>query len=75
MTVDVVDLRDFYASRLGHVARRMIRRRIRLLWPDLRGMRLLGLGYAGPYLRMFREETERAIALMPSSQGVLPWPS
>ena len=75
MTVDVVDLRDFYASRLGQVARRMIRRRIRLLWPDLHGMRILGLGYAGPYLRVFRDEAERAIALMPASQGVLPWPS
>jgi SAM-dependent methyltransferase len=74
MSVDVVDLRDFYESRLGQVARRMIRRRVRMMWPDLRGMRLLGLGYAAPYLRMFREEAERTIAIMPSSQGVLPWP-
>jgi len=74
MSVDVVDLRDFYESRLGQVARRMIRRRVRMMWPDLRGMRLLGLGYAAPYLRMFREEAERSIAIMPSSQGVLPWP-
>jgi SAM-dependent methyltransferase len=74
MYVDVVDLRDFYESRLGQVARRMIRRRIRLIWPDLRGMRLLGLGYATPYLRLFRDEAERSIAVMPSSQGVLSWP-
>jgi SAM-dependent methyltransferase len=75
MYVDVVDLRDFYETRLGQVARRMIRRRLRLIWPDLRGMRLLGLGYAAPYLRPFREEAERVIAIMPSSQGVLAWPS
>ncbi|HXZ01735.1 MAG TPA: methyltransferase domain-containing protein [Stellaceae bacterium] len=74
MHVDVVDLRDFYESRLGQVARRMIRRRIRLIWPDLRGMRLLGLGYAAPYLKLFREEAERVVAVMPSSQGVLAWP-
>jgi SAM-dependent methyltransferase len=74
MYVDVVDLRDFYETRLGQVARRMIRRRIRLIWPDLRGMRLLGLGYATPYLRLFRDEAERSIAVMSSSQGVLPWP-
>lgn len=74
MHVDVIDLRDFYESRLGQVARRMIRRRIRLIWPDLRGMRLLGLGYAAPYLKMFREEAERVVAVMPSSQGVLGWP-
>ena len=73
MYTDVVDLRDFYATRLGQVARRMIRRRIRLLWPDLGGMRVLGLGYATPFLRPFADEAERAIALMPAEQGVLPW--
>src|SRR6185312_14472733 len=74
MHADVVDLRDFYTGRLGQVARRMIRRRIRLIWPNLTGMRLLGLGYATPYLKLFREETERVLALMPPPQGVLPWP-
>ncbi len=75
MYVDVVDLRDFYLSRLGQVARRMIRRRMRLIWPDVAGMRVLGLGYATPYLRPFRDEAERVIAAMPSSQGVLAWPA
>jgi SAM-dependent methyltransferase len=74
MHSDVVDLRDFYATSLGQVAIRMIRRRIRLIWPDLAGMRLLGMGYAVPYLRPFREEAERVVAVMPSLQGVLPWP-
>lgn len=74
MNVDVVDLRDFYLSRLGQVARRLIRRRIRLIWPDVAGMRILGLGYATPYLRPFRDEAERAFAIMPASQGVLAWP-
>jgi SAM-dependent methyltransferase len=75
MFADVVDLRDFYASRLGQVARRMIRRRIRLIWPDLAGMRMLGLGYATPYLRPFLAEAERVIAFMPAGQGVLAWPA
>src|SRR5260221_4682493 len=74
MYSDVVDLRDFYATSLGQVAIRMIRRRIRLIWPDLAGMRLLGMGYAVPYLRPFREEAERVLAVMPSLQGVLPSP-
>lgn len=74
MWSDVIDLRDFYDSSLGQAARRMIRRRIRTIWPDSHDMRVLGLGFATPYLRPFREETERVIAVMPSSQGVLPWP-
>ena len=74
MPFDVIDLRDFYRSALGQVARRMIRRAIQRAWPDLRGMRLLGLGYATPFLSALSPETERTIAVMPASLGVLGWP-
>ncbi len=72
---DVVDLRDFYDTRLGQVARHLIRRRIRAMWLDMRGQTLLGLGYATPYLRQFRDEAARVISVMPAAQGVLPWPA
>jgi SAM-dependent methyltransferase len=75
MWTDAVDLRDFYASSLGRVARRMIARRIRALWPDARGLSILGLGYAAPFLGVFRAEAERVLAVMPAAQGVLHWPS
>ncbi len=71
---DVVDLRDFYETRLGQVTRHMIRRSVRSLWPDVRGQRVLGLGYATPYLRQMTGEAERVIALMPAAQGVVHWP-
>ena len=71
---DVVDLNAFYGGRLGQVARRMIRRRLRALWPDVRGLSLLGLGYATPYLGVFRAEAARTLAVMPASQGVMAWP-
>ncbi|HEY1723383.1 MAG TPA: methyltransferase domain-containing protein [Magnetospirillaceae bacterium] len=71
---DVVDLRDFYGTALGQMARRMIRRRIRLIWPDLRDMRLLALGFGTPYLRPYITETERVLAVMPAAQGVMHWP-
>ncbi|CCQ74813.1 putative SAM-dependent methyltransferase [Magnetospira sp. QH-2] len=72
---DIVDLRDFYAGDLGHVARRALRRRLRLMWPDVTGMNILGLGYASPYLGLFRSEAQRIVAAMPAPQGVLHWPS
>lgn len=72
--MDIVDLREFYQSSLGQVARRMIRRRLRLLWPDVRGQIVLGIGYATPFLRPFRDEAERVLAVMPASQGVSFWP-
>jgi SAM-dependent methyltransferase len=74
MWPDVVDIRDFYNSSLGGVTKRILRRRIRALWPDVSGQRVLGLGYATPYLGQFRSEAERVVALMAASQGVLHWP-
>ena len=74
MPSDVVDLRDFYRSALGQVARRMIRRAIQRIWPDLHGVRLLGLGYATPFMPALAPDTERTVAVMPDSLGVLRWP-
>ena len=75
MASDVVDLRDFYRTPLGQVARRMIRQAVRRMWPDLNGLRLLGIGYPAPFLTAISPDTERTVALMPASLGVLAWPS
>src|SRR4030081_257658 len=75
MTIDVIDLRDFYSQRLGIVARRLINRGIHARWPTAEGQRVLGLGYPTPYLGLFREDSERCIAFMPAAQGVLKWPT
>ena len=71
---DVVDLQAFYSAPLGQWARQAIGQRLREIWPDLRGRRVLGLGYATPYLAPFRAEAGRSIAAMPAGQGALPWP-
>jgi SAM-dependent methyltransferase len=75
MTIDVIDLRNFYSQPLGVVARRLINRGIHARWPDAQGQRVFGLGYPTPYLGLFREDAERCIALMPAAQGVLKWPT
>ena len=71
---DVTHLRDFYASPLGRVARRIIAHRIRSRWDNVTGMDIAGLGYAVPYLRMFHGEARATVALMPQAQGVVKWP-
>ena len=73
MALDVRTLEQFYDGRIGQVARRLILRRVRDLWPNLSGQRLLGLGYAAPYLRPLVGEAERTIAAMPESLGATPW--
>jgi SAM-dependent methyltransferase len=75
MSLDVVDLRNFYAQHLGKVARRFIGRGIRARFADTRGLRVVGIGYPTPYLGLFREEAERCLAFMPAAQGVIKWPS
>lgn len=75
MRPDVVDLNAFYTSHLGQVTRRVIRRELRALWPKLTGETVLGIGYATPFLGLYREEAVRTIAFMPASQGVMAWPA
>lgn len=73
MWTDVIELRDFYDTRLGYVARRMIRRKIREFWPDVQGSNMMALGYPTPFLRYYRTEAKRLVALMPAEQGALSW--
>ena len=75
MEGDVVDLKRFYETRLGLLVARTLRRHLRVFWPDMSGQRMLGLGYAVPFLRPFRDEAERVVALMPARQGVHHWPA
>lgn len=74
MQTDAAELETFYDTPIGQIARRSIMRRIRVLWPDVKAERLLGYGFATPYLRTFIGEAERVIALMPAQQGVIAWP-
>lgn len=75
MWQDVSYLRRFYTTPLGHIARRLIRRRLRELWPETAGQRVLAIGYGTPYMRPFQESAERTVAVMPALQGVTHWPS
>ncbi|HEY4265123.1 MAG TPA: methyltransferase domain-containing protein [Micropepsaceae bacterium] len=73
MALDVRTLEEFYAGRIGQVARRLILQRLRTLWPTLSGRRVLGLGYAAPYLRPMVGDAERTIAAIPEALGVASW--
>lgn len=74
MYLDVVDLRAFYADRLGGIARRLIGVRLAKHWPSLAGEQVLGIGYATPYLADLADAAARTIAFMPAGQGVVNWP-
>lgn len=75
MRPDVSELSHFYAGPLGSVARRLIAHRLRTLWPSVKGDVILGIGYAAPYMRQFRQEAGRQLLCMPEGQGAIRWPS
>ena len=74
MTGDVHGTADFYGTARGAVAARLLRERLALLWPDPTGQSVLGIGFAAPYLRPWREHATRCIALTPAQAGVARWP-
>ncbi|MEO8812617.1 MAG: methyltransferase type 11, partial [Caulobacteraceae bacterium] len=74
MRQGVLDLREFYASPLGGVARRMIARKVAEAWRDVAGLDVLAVGYATPFLGGLAGGARRTVAIMPAAQGVEAWP-
>ncbi|WP_333794724.1 methyltransferase domain-containing protein [Hyphomicrobium sp.] len=75
MYTDVATLRDFYATPLGRIARRLLARRVRAVWGPAAGETIASLGFGTPFLAAYRSEAHTLAALMPARQGVLIWPS
>lgn len=74
MSLDVVDLREFYISPLGRTVRRLLRDRLARVWPSVKGETILALGYGTPLLRPWVGRAARLMAVMPADQGVAYWP-
>ncbi|KKB07691.1 class I SAM-dependent methyltransferase [Devosia chinhatensis] len=74
MTSDVQRLIGFYKSPLGRISRALVRERVIELAGAVEGRRVLGLGFATPYLRFALGRAERVLAFMPGRQGASSWP-
>jgi SAM-dependent methyltransferase len=74
MAADVHAAADFYGTARGAVTARILRERLAALWPDLQGDSVLGIGYAAPYLRLWREHAARIVAVTPAQMGAIRWP-
>lgn len=72
----IQDLQSFYNSEIGVIVSDIVGQRIRGFWPDVHGQRLLGCGYASPYMKLFQDDnTERMFLMMSGEQGACLWPS
>ena len=74
MTPDVTGLIAFYKSPLGKMARALLREEVVRMAGPVTGKRVLGLGFATPYLRFTLGSAERVLAFMPARQGASAWP-
>jgi SAM-dependent methyltransferase len=76
MRPDIVNLRQFYSSRLGRKVKRRLRRVLRDHWKDEAGIVTVGLGYTTPLLPLpdAKDNAARIVALMPVVQGAIYWP-
>ncbi len=75
MTLDVHELSAFYTSPLGEMTRRLIGRALRARWENCRGLSVMGLGFCGPWLDAFRDESTRTLSLAPAGVGAAVWPA
>lgn len=75
MTPSAYQLRSFYKTLGGRIVRRLIRERIEKMWPEgSAGLRVMGAGYAAPYLGRYVGDSERTFCVMFTGQGVHHWP-
>ena len=56
MTLDAHSVASFYEGPFGATVAGLIRDRLACLWPNGRGTRIVGLGYAAPYLGLWRDD-------------------
>ena len=75
MAADAQATAEFYTSARGAVTARLLRERLTAIWPSLAGESVLGIGHTAPYLRLWREQARRCIALTPAQMGVARWPA
>ncbi len=74
MSLDVIDLREFYATPLGRFAAKVMGNDLNKIWPSVKDDVLATLGYGVPFLSSWRDEADLLVNIMPEAQGVAYWP-
>ena len=74
MSVDVIALREFYATPLGQASQNALLRAFSQLKPFDKNLDLVGIGYPVPLFDKLARDLPQAIILMPARQGALQWP-
>ncbi len=73
--LDVVQLKQFYASKLGTRVAGFVGQAIERSWPELRGDAMLVVGYGAPYVAAYVRHASPLLMVMPAEQGAAAWPT
>jgi SAM-dependent methyltransferase len=74
MAIDARDAAGFYATPLGRLTAELLRKKLIALWPTCANLSILGLGFTGPYLTLWRDQA-RCLAVSPTAMGPAAWPA
>ncbi len=73
-SLNAYSLKSFYNSRKGKIIRYIVRQKILSTWPEIKSKRLMGYGYAMPYMKPYMDDASRTFNMMPAQLGVHNWP-
>ncbi len=75
MRPSIVQLRQFYSSRLGRKVKQRLRLAVVERWAEQSEEPVIGIGYTPPIMRVLeRSSNAPSLALMPANQGAIYWP-
>ncbi len=72
--MDVVTFREFYGQAFGQRVAHSLSARLTHFATQRPGQRVMGLGFAPPYLPLFESPDSSTLAFMQARQGVTRWP-
>jgi len=70
----IVQLKQFYAGRLGESVAALISRTLNHMWPEATNDAMLVIGYGAPYIVPYLNSAAPLIMAMPAEQGAAAWP-
>jgi SAM-dependent methyltransferase len=75
-SIDVISLKDFYASTMGRLISQNVLKSLSRLWPnDEAHDDVLTIGYAFPYLSFLSQKRASLVPVMMGKHGAMYWPA
>lgn len=71
---DIIQLKQFYAGRLGQSVAALVTQAIMRLWPSANNDAMLVMGFGAPFIKSYLPQATPLVMAMPAEQGAAAWP-